>query len=87
MNDRSQEGMMGMTVCGRDGLWVFRISRVLPSSACNLLGRRETEAEATDLMLAECDWLADRDASLAVERAAEMGTARVGPFIITLEPV
>ena len=78
---------MSMTVCGRSGTWTFAMWRVLPNSLLEPLGKRDSETGAADLICQSTDWIADRDASLAVEQAAVNGTKRIGDVLITLEPV
>jgi len=57
--------------------------RVLPNSLLEPLGKRDSETGAADLICQSTDWIADRDASLAVEQAAVNGTKRIGDVLIT----
>lgn len=77
----------GTVVCNRPGRWQFRISRILPSSACDLIACCDTEEVAMDTICENFPWITDRDASLAIEEAAVEGTKIIGPLSIVLGKV
>lgn len=83
----STKNKRGTAVCGRPGLWTFAISRIMPWGECRPIGAPDRETVAADLICEHFPTIADRDASLLVEQAAETGSVIRGDLSIVLAKV